>query len=171
MARIKSDKTALIAIGNWEEADDLIREMGDFQLKINAAQAKAKDDIDETKAELAAELKPINSELEHYRKSLEAFATSRRAELKKQKSLKLNYGTIGWRQSTSIRIKKTTLELIKKIFSRAKAARFIHTKETVDKGALAKLTDQQLGKLAARREGMDVFFVELELPDAVDYCE
>jgi len=169
--RIKLDRTSLIPINNWSEADGLVREIGDFQLKINQAEHTAKDKIDEAKAELAEEIKPSQEYIKQYVRSLEAFAVSHREYFEKQKSLKLNFGILGWRRSTSISIKKTTLELIKKVFSRVRAKTLIRTKESVDKEALAKLTDEQLADVGARRVEKDVFFVEPELPEAVDYVE
>ena len=55
------------------------------------------------------------------------------------------------------------------MFSKAKAAACIRVKESVDKEALAKLTDEQLADIGARRKEKDVFFVEPALPEAVDY--
>lgn len=167
--RVKTDK-ALQPVADWDDADRMVREMGDLQTQVKQAEQSAKDDINETKADLAEKVKPLQEQIKGCVQTLEAFAVNRKADFKGNKSRKLNFGVVGWRKSTSISIKKTTLELIKKVFSKAKAAHFIHTKETVDKEALAKLTDKDLTSVGARRKVKDDFFVEPVLPEAVDYC-
>jgi len=171
MARIKPDTTALITIDNWEKADQLLRDLGDLQLKVAAAEAKAGDDINEVKAELAEAVKLFGGQQQQYVKSLEAFAVARRAEFKGQKSRQLNWGVLGWRKSTVMHVKKNTLWLIKELFSRAKAQTLIRTKETVDKDAMGKLTDEELVDIGARRVMKNTFFAEPGRLKAVDYCE
>ena len=169
--RIKSDKQALIPIADWEKADEYIRVIGDLQMQIEQACISAQDDINDRKLKLAEELKPLQEAVKLYQRSLEVFATTHQADFGKKRSRKLNFGLLGWRKSTSISIKKNTLELIKAAFTKAKAKLYIRTKDAVDKDALAKLTDERLAAIGARRKEKDVFFVEPELPEAVDYCE
>jgi len=170
--RVKSDKPALKQIENWGCANEYVRRIGDLQMKITEAEHKAADDINEAKAELAEKVKPLQQQIDTYIRSLEAFAKENwPGDSKSQRSMKLNFGTLGWRKSTSVIIKKTTLEKIKEVFARAKAAMCIITKETVSKEALAKLTDEELVSVGARREIKDDFFVEPDLPEAVDYTE
>jgi len=171
--RIKSDKVNLAAIENWQQADEAVREIADLQTKIQQAQAKAADDINEAKSELAETIKPAQEQIKQITSSIEAFALGRKAEFGKQKSRKLNFGVIGWRKSSSVAIKKTkvTIELIKKLYSAAKAKTFLHIKETVDKEALKKLDDEQLAEVGAKRDNKEIFFVEPAMPEAVDYCE
>jgi len=167
--RVKSDKPLLRPVPDWQHADDFVRRIGDLQMQINEAEHKAKDDIDEVKSELAEKTQPLQEQIELYYQSLEAFCATRKDDFGKNRSRKLNFGILGWRKSTSIKIKKNTLELIKQIFSKKKAAVYIRIKESIDKEALAKLTDEKLAGVGARREEKDVFFVEPNLPEAVDY--
>lgn len=169
--RVRLDKQNLIPIDNWEDTDKLIGEIGDLTQKINKAQESARDDINEIKSALADEIKPHQETIKRYICSLEAFSVVHKAEFGRKRSRKLNFGTLGWRKSTSIIIKKNTLELIKELLTRVRQKACIRVKETVDKDALAKLTDEQLADIKARREEKDVFFVEPDLPEAVDYCD
>jgi len=169
--RVKSDKQATLAIANWEKADESVRTIGELQMQITQAEQAAADDINDVKLKLAEKVKSRQKTIELHVRSLEAFAETHRTDFKKTRSRKLNFGTLGWRHSSFIKIKKNTLERIKKVFSKAKKVACIRVKETVDKEALAKLTDGQLASVGARREEKDVFFVEPDLPEAVDYCE
>lgn len=167
--RVRSDKPVLRPVPNWEHADNFVRRIGELQQKIQAEEAKAKTKIDQAKSDLAKRVKSYQETIELYHRSLEAFATSHQGDFKKQKSRKLNFGILGWRKSTSISIKKKTLDLIKQVLSKAKAAACIRIKESVDKEALAKLTDEQLASVGAQRKRKEVFFVEPDLTEAADY--
>lgn len=167
--RIKSEKPALIFIKDWAAADSLIRDIANHQICIEKLEAIAKLKIDNTKKVMAAGVGGHQRSIKNLQESLEAFATAHRDEFKKQKSRKLNFGTLGWRQSTAIKTAKKTLELIKQIFSPALQKSCIRIKESVDKDALARLTDEQLANVKARREEKDVFFVEPLSPKAAEY--
>ena len=166
--RVKSDKK-LPPIRDWAEADRYVRCIGEFQQNITTAEQKAKQQIDVIKSNLADEVAPCHAVIKATAESIEHFAESHKTDFGSQKSRKLNFGLVGWRKSTFIKIKKTTLSLIKELFTGAKAKMCIHTKETVNKEALAKLTDEQLASVSARREEKDVFFVEPDLTRAADY--
>ena len=157
---------------NWADVDQGLCEIGNLQLKINAAESKAKDDIDEAKLELAVTVKPLQEEIKDLVATIEVFASQdiQKPDFHGAKSMKLGFGTLGWRASTSIKIStKKTLGKIREAFSAVKARSLINVKESVDKNALAKLKDEDLAKVNARRVNKDVFFVEPDLPEAVDY--
>jgi hypothetical protein len=118
---------------------------------------------------LTERAKPFNEKIDLCTRSLEAFAIANKKAFGKQRSRKLQFGTIGWRKSTSTKIKKTTLQLIKDVFSAAKAKTLIIVKESVDKQALAKLSDEDLAKVDAKRHVKDLFFVEPDLTKAVNH--
>ncbi len=169
--RVKSDNV-IIGIKSWEQADDMIRQIGEGLLTIQTAEAEANEKINAVKAALATAVKPFKETISLYTESLQAFAATRRDDfVGKRRSKDLTFGTLGWRLSKSIRIKKdATLELIKQVFKR-RAKQYIHINETPDKDALAKLTDETLAAVKARRIVKDDFFVEPKLPEAVDYPE
>ncbi len=168
--RIKPGKP-VVHITDWQDADELLRKMGDTQAEIAAAEEEAKDEINEIRAELAERIKPAAEAIDIADRSLEAFAISNKKDFGNSKSKKLNFGIIGWRFSTTTSIKKTTLDLIKENLSAALRKACIIVKESVDKGALAKLTDEQLASVGARRKSKDAFFVEPAKMEAVDYGE
>lgn len=162
--RVKSDKQ-LVKLSGWGSVDNLVRRMGELQRDIENAEANAQKKSDTIKAQLAKDVKPAQDGITIYTESIEAWVVAHRDEFGKNKqSRKLNNGTVGWRKSTVISVKKATVELIKQVFGR-KAGQYVHVKETPDKEAMAKLTDGQLATVGARRKHKDVFFVE---PDTVE---
>jgi len=169
--RLKSaDPPLLIPIGDWRHADDMLRRLGDLQVRLRQAECAAKADIDEVKSRLDKTAKPLQQAIELHVRSLEAFCWHHRAEFGKAKSRKLTFGVIGWRKSTAIEIiKKTTLDLIKEVLPAAKRRACIKVKESVDLKALAKLTDEELAGIQARRRTTEGFFVEPLIPEATDH--
>ena len=168
--RVKPDNP-LLTIPDWAHADYLLRTMGNHQLKVQEAEAAAKDAIDAANATMAAAVKHHQQKIAHITRSLEAFAIHYRNDFGDKKSKDLTFGTLGWRLSKSISVStKHTLELIKQVFKR-RAKQYIHVTEKPDKEALAKLKDGKLATVKARRIVKDDFFVEPKLPEAVDYPE
>lgn len=168
MARRVKSTNPQIPITDWAAADDVLKQLGDLTMAITQAEHTAKDAIDEAKAELAETVNPLNELIAEEIERLRAFAAARTEDFGSDRSRKLNFGTLGWRKSTSIAIKENTLELIKEVFGR-NCDIYIRIKEEVDKTALAKLTDEELKGVGAKRKVTDDFFAEPALPKAVDY--
>jgi phage host-nuclease inhibitor protein Gam len=169
--RIKSDRIALITIIDWPAADSLIRELGEIQSRITEAEGKATADINKIKEALETKVNQLHDRQKYIVKSLEEFALGHTKDFGDARSRKLDYGTIGWRASTVIEIAATTLERIKEYLTSAEQKACIRIKETVDKEALAKLKDEKLAIVKARRKTKDVFFVEPLLTEAADKTE
>jgi len=167
--RVKSAEPAILPIYCWEDADTMVSDIAAAQIQIQKAEQRASDAIKLIKIRLADTCKPFQEEIKIDCLSLDAFAVAHRTDFGNLRSRKLNFGTIGWRKSTSISTKKTTLDKIKEVFSAAKAKILIHVKETPNKEALAKLTDEELASVGARRKVTDDFFVEPDLTKAADY--
>jgi phage host-nuclease inhibitor protein Gam len=73
---------------------------------------------------------------------------------KDKKTVQLSFGNFGYRKSTSISVKKTTLELLKKLG----LDRYIRVKEEPDKEAMADMDDEALAQADAVRKVKDDFF-------------
>ncbi len=166
--RVKSDNVRKFIVANWVAAQENVRRIGDLQCSIRIAETEAKVKIDKINEALQKATEPAHDEISRRVEGIEAFAKPHLKNSKKTRSRRTPYGVFGWRKSRSIRIKKdTTLEFIKQVFKR-RAHLYIHVTEKPDKEALAKLTDEQLTAIKARRTLKDEFFVEPHIPEAVD---
>jgi len=169
-SRVKSVKPAIMPIADWHDADDLLREIATAQRNIAAFEADAERAIHNIKVSLKAKVDPRLALIDLYVRSLEAFCSQHIDDFGSLRSRKLDFGTVGWRKSPpAIRTKKTTLEAIKCYFTKAKAALYIRVKEEVDKEALAKLTDEELRLISARREVTEAFFAECDITKVANY--
>jgi len=164
--RLKTDGT--IPITGWGQADDLVREIGKLQRRIEDAQNYATAEIEKIKAGLAKEVKTSQEQIKKILASLEVFAGQHKAEFGGQKTWKLNFGTLGWRKSTITIVGKKTLEFIKQFLSSNLQKELIRTREFINKEAVGKLTEEQLAEIEARREEKDIFFVEPNKVEAAD---
>jgi phage host-nuclease inhibitor protein Gam len=90
---------------------------------------------------------------------LGAFAEYNKEDLfRDRKSVQLSFGVFGYRKSTVISVKKTTLELLKKLG----LAGCVRVKEEPDKEAMAGLDDDTLSQVDAVRKVKDDFFCEAD---------
>ena len=154
MARLKPK---VGKINNLDDANLVLKEIGLLEREIEVIDAGAHKRVAEIKAEAAAQGKPIRKKITELSSLLGAYAEYNRAELfRDRKSVDLSFGLFGYRKSTSIRVRKTTVELLKKL----KLKGCIRIKEEADKEALSALPDDQLAQVDAVRKVQDVFFAE-----------
>jgi len=154
MARYKPN---IGKIKTLEDADLALKEIGLLEHELEAIDGEADKKIAEIKADCAKQGEGLRKRITDLSALLGAFAEYNREELfKDRKSQKLSFGEFGYRKSTSISVKKTTLELLKKL----KLVRYIRIKEEIDKDLMAEMTDESLAQVDAVRKVKDSFFCE-----------
>lgn len=165
--RIKPIET----ITTWFQVDDALAEIGRLDNDLTKARAEAQETIDGVKGGLKAFNDTVNARRKELVSAVQVFATANRKDID-GKSRKLTFGTIGWRKSTRIVIRKAA-EILAKI-KQAKATGvawaqgLIRVREAPDKEAMGALTDAQLKSVGASRKVEDIFFVEIESLDTPD---
>ncbi len=145
---------------SWDEVAENLRAIG--QIRANRAQAVASagESMAEIKEALARDIRGYDAAVEQLIEEAEAFCVEHRVEFGEAQSRQLAHGVVGWRKSTSISVGKKTLELINEVFGAVKSKVYLHIKESPDKEALAKLTDEQLKEIGARRSVKEEFYAE-----------
>jgi phage host-nuclease inhibitor protein Gam len=148
-------KPATGKIKSLEEANTALKEIGLLELEIGRIDADANKRIAEIKEECAKQGEGLRSKIINLTTLLGAYAEYNRDELfKDKKSAVLSFGEFGFRKSSSIHVKKTTLELLQKL----KMDRFIRVKAEPDKEAMSELDDEVLAQVDAVRKVKDDFF-------------
>jgi phage host-nuclease inhibitor protein Gam len=154
MARLKPNTKKIQSL---EEANLVLKEIGLLECELQSIDDTAYKAIAEIKAEAAAKGEAPRKRIADLSSLLGAYAEYNRDELfKDKKSVQLSFGVFGYRKSTSIHIKKTTLELLQKLHM----DRYIRIKEEPDKEAMADLDDEALAQVDAVRKVKDDFFCE-----------
>lgn len=152
-------------VGKLESLDDVnlaLRDIGLMEKELDAIDAKAAKDIAEIKTKAAKDGEELRKEIATTAAKIQAYAEYNKAELfKDKKSVDLSFGKIGFRQSTKISVKKTTLELLKKLGFKS----CVRIKEECDKDAMGNMTDEELKSVDAARKVSNDFFCEANMEE------
>lgn len=152
-------------VGKLESLDDVnlaLRDIGLMEKELDAIDAKAAKDIAEIKTKAAKDGEELRKEIATTAAKIQAYAEYNKAELfKDKKSVDLSFGKIGFRQSTKISVKKTTLELLKKLGFKS----CVRIKEECDKDAMGNMTDEDLKSVDAARKVSNDFFCEANMEE------
>ncbi len=155
MSRIKPQVVG--KIGSLEEADATLREIGECVLELEVIDSEIDQQIASLKASAAEKGKSYRQRIDSLSERLGAYAEYNKVELfADRKSVELTFGTFGYRKSTSIHVKKTTLDLLRDLG----LYQFIRIKEEPDKEAMADMSEPDLAKVDAKRVEKDSFFCE-----------
>lgn len=152
-------------VGKLESLDDVnlaLRDIGLKEKELDAIDSKAAKEIAEIKTKAAKDGEDLRKEIAETAAKIQAYAEYNKAELfKDKKSVDLSFGKIGYRQSTKISVKKTTLELLKKLGFKS----CVRIKEECDKDAMSNLTDDDLKSVDAARKVSNDFFCEANMEE------
>ena len=148
-------KPSVGKIKSLDDANLALKEIGLLELELERLDAEAHKRIAEIKAESAKQGEGIRGQIVSLTTLLGAYAEYNREELfRDKKSAVLSFDEFGYRKSTSISIKKTTLELLKKL----KLGKYVRIKEEPNKEAMAELDDEALAQVDAVRKVTNDFF-------------
>lgn len=159
MAKEKRSKPRIEVqkIESLQGVDEVLHRIADLKAKKRIAEAEADITVNAIKENLAETCRPINDELEALEQSLAIYSEYNRSELfTDKKTIELPFGFFGYRQSTKISTKATTLELCQKLgFNDA-----ITIKPQVNKEAMREWSEERLGLVDAKRVVEDTFWFE-----------
>jgi phage host-nuclease inhibitor protein Gam len=154
MARYKPSPEKL---ENLEDVNAVLRELGLLERELESIDANAQKNIGEFKAAAAREGEPLRKKVTELSAKIGAYAEYNKEDLfKDRKSIELTFGVFGYRKSTSISVKKTTITLLEKL----KLDKYIRIDKNPDKEALKEMDDESLAQVDAVRKTKDDFFCE-----------
>lgn len=146
------------ALSSWAEVDQALREIREIDDTLAAYQAEHDRARDRLVAEYEAKAKPLLDRKGYLERSIKEFAEAHKQEMD-GKTKFLNFGRVGFRQSTRI-----VLRNAKAILAALKAKGMhdcIVVKEEISKKALDKYDDAVLAEVGAVRKVEDVFWYEV----------
>lgn len=146
-------------IESVEDVNLALRDVGLAEKELEAIDTAAHKKIAEIKTEAAKKGEALRGRIAEISARIQAFAEYNRDELfRDRKTVELSFGSFGFRKSTKISVKKTTLGLLKK----CKLFGCIRVKEEADKDAMGSLDDETLAQVDAVRKVSDDFFCEAD---------
>ncbi|HYW03578.1 MAG TPA: host-nuclease inhibitor Gam family protein [Gammaproteobacteria bacterium] len=162
MARKKPDNIEHIA--DNQHADRVLAEVGALQRQLRGIESDLNDEIDQAKAAAAAKAAPIKERMAELDAGLLAYAEYNKDRLfRKRRSVKLHFGTLGFRRSTQLKTAtKWTWAAVLDRLKELGLTQAVRVKESVDKEALATLPDAQLEQVGVVRRPTDSFWYEVD---------
>lgn len=156
MARKRIEGTAL---QNWDDVDTCLREIGTIDRELGILEAGQNEQIDRIKTETKAAAQPLQDKKSGLELAIKEFCEANRIEFAKVKTKTLTFGSVGFRLTTRIIIKRVaeTLQALKDL----SLAQCIRIKEEPDKEAMKNLSDELLAEVGAGRKTENVFGYEI----------
>jgi phage host-nuclease inhibitor protein Gam len=156
MARLKPN---VKKIESLEDANLTLKEIGLLERELETIDGDAHKRIAEIKTAAVKAGEPVRKRITDLSALLGAYAEYNRAELfRDRKTVQVSFGIFGYRKSTVINVKKTTLDLLGKLG----LEKYIRVKKEPDKEAMAALDDETLAQADAVRKVKDDFFCEAD---------
>ena len=176
--------------GKIESLDDVnmaLKDIGLAQKELDAIDAKANAEIAKIKEKALKDGESLRTKITESASKIQSYAEYNKDELfKDAKSIELSFGKIGYRKSTKISVKKTTLEMLKKLLDGrrlelekaeseekrnaitvliTKIQSCIRVKEEPNKESLGLMDDAFLQTVGASRKITNDFFCEANIEE------
>ncbi|MDR2024048.1 MAG: host-nuclease inhibitor Gam family protein [Hungatella sp.] len=150
------------ALKSWEDVDKALREIAEKEIALADIDGDMNKQINGIKTIAAQEAKPHQDRIDKLSKDIKEFVEEHKAELGNKKTMTLNFGQCGFRQSTTISLPKAK-EKINEIIRKLKARKMgdcIVATEKVDKDMLRKYGEDTVNAIGATWKQKDVFWYE-----------
>lgn len=157
MARKRLSGTQL---ESWEEVDTCLAEIGRIDRELSLLEAAQQEAIDKVKADTKAAAEPLAGKKAGLEMAIKEFAEANRAEFLKAKTRELTFGTVGFRLSTKVVIRRVadTLQALKDLG----LTQCIRLKEECDKEAMRDLPLETLHAVGCALKQEDAFGYEIK---------
>jgi len=156
---------------NWEDVDMNFKEMGECQLQLEQIEADMNQKISDLKLEAEMKAKPLKDSIKVLERQIKDYAEANRDELGSKKTKFVNFGKLGFRKSTKIKLPRAAnklLEVIKRLRSYGMTDCVIQPPEKIDKDALKKYPEADILKVGATLDEEDTFWYEVDREKLAD---
>lgn len=146
-------------LSSWDDVDQALAEIGEIDRELGLIEASQQESIDRIKATTKTTAEPLQLRKAALEALIQQYAEANRGELQKTKTKALTFGTVGFRLSTRVVIKRVadTLQALKDMGLKA----CIRVKEEVDKEAMKNLPLETLAAVGASLKTEDAFGYEV----------
>lgn len=147
------------ALKSWEDVDAALREIAENQIALQDIESEMQRQIIGANKVAEQDSKPHADRISKLERDIKEFVEDHRDELGKAKTKPLNYGSVGFRLSTSVFLPKSKdklNEIIRKIKAR-KLKDCIVTEEKISKEGLKKLGESVVVAVGAKWSQKDIF--------------
>lgn len=144
---------------SWDQVDDNLFQIGMIDREVGLIEASANEEIDRIKAKSKEAAAPLFDKKAGLELAIKEFCEANRAEFAKVKTKALTFGSVGFRQSTRIIVKRVvdTLQALKDLG----LTTCIRVKEDIDKEAMKNLSSETLAEVGAGLKTQNTFGYEI----------
>lgn len=152
-------------IGNWDEANDALRQIGENDRDITAAETVMNEQIANAKAAAEAKCATLREHSSMLARALKEFATRHRADMGKLKSKQLTFGTISFRLSSKVILPGGEAELqaiIDNLLAGGMNDCVVIQPPKIDKNALKRYDEDLIQMVGASLKTSETFGYEVD---------
>lgn len=157
----KKSRNTEPALSAWDDVDKCLRDIGECELAMGELEAEMNIAINDAKEKAAKLAKPLQDNITRLESMIKEFVEDNKSEIE-GKSKQLNFGKVGFRQSTSVSVPAKRLEAIIKNLKKFGMEDCIIIKETVNKEILVRYNEKDIAKVGASRKVEDKFWLEAD---------
>lgn len=158
---MSAKKQTAFALKSWDDVDTALREIAEGEIILNDIEGQMNIAIAAAKEKAKKLANPTQARIKALTALVKAFVEAEKADLD-GKSKQLNFGRVGFRQSSSVTVPPAKVDAILNNLKKFNMDDCISTKETVNKEALEKYSDETIAKVGASRKIEDKFWLETD---------
>jgi phage host-nuclease inhibitor protein Gam len=149
------------ALQSWDDVDQSLESIGQINRELALIEAGQNEAIDKIKAEAKASAAPWLDKKAALELAMKEFCEANRAEFTKTKTRLLTFGSVGFRLSSKVIIKRVsdTLQALKDLG----LSHCLRQKEELDKEAMKSLSAETLAEVGASVKTENAFGYEINL--------
>ena len=152
-------------LNSWEEVNEALRQIGENQRDMQAAESVMNEQIASAKAAADSRVAPLRENTKMLEAALKEFSIQNRADMGKLKSRQMTFGVVSFRQSTKISIPNAAgklVAIIEKLRERGMEECIVQQQPKVDKNALRKYRPDEIIAVGASIQTDETFGYEVD---------
>ena len=147
---------------SWDNVNAALKEIARGEIEIAEIEGQMNIQINDIKEQAEKQCAPIRDAIDELGKQLKDFSEINRPDFGKGKSRKLAFGTLGWRASSAITIKKALTEKIIDNLRKLDMGDCVKVTESVNKDILATYPEDKIKASGATLVKKDTFWYETD---------
>jgi len=157
-------------VENWEDADVAIKRMGEIDISLSEINGELTLAVNQLKTSAKQNATGLESERKYLERQITNYCEQQKKEFAKKRSRNLNFGTIGFRITTSVPIPRDKARLADLIgvLKNLRLNTCIKTEQKIDREQIETLEDTTIAKLGLKKNVKDSFRIQPNLEKIQD---
>ena len=145
-------------IVSWEDVDELLRKLGEVESALGAVASQRDIEMNAIREKYAEEISALEADQSEIQDTVRAYCETQKQSFLANRKRRLVYGTLSYRTVASISVEDADITI--QALKMSGWLGSVNVKESVDKAALARMSDDDLARIGAVRVVKDVLKIE-----------